>query len=777
MNLKNSRLVLLLLFGVGLTLGIKSNFLETVKNSTLLHHTQTNTVWEYLGTYAQTEDTINFILEIPVFQFMCDVFPASMAFAMQACTQYRTRILENSSARRLNELFDAHVGKREKRQIEDVIAGGAALYGVYKIVGDLFGGNNDEIIHRLDESENFQKHQEKLDDVLVTSILSLEDNNLAILKSFKSLFDSVNATRSLIHSLLKMSLKEQKTFTGWAKFSLKSEMRRHYEQMVSAFTRVANHDLNLEMFSPEQRTFVHDFLWNRIRYSLPLNFSASLAQFVPNLLVQQIISFAQVNESEILYELKEDDFNFVVETDSHDVIAQNETIDLDSILPKIVGHARIENFFGIPTNFSNKKMDLYKITRLPLFVGEKKAVYTANLPRYLSLSADGSSSEWLDHKDRKCTIDEKSRYMFCSVPVPIFSSIQHTCLRSIILNTSTKDCLKETVDLSSPHIIKFAPNIHAISVHTSLQCFEKGDKENKNVFSNITKVAVIKTRCNSFISCGTFDFSSTGGVCDRVESYIFTFNNTYENPFKLDKSVNSVDVEIDNLNEMMDIPSLIESALSHKKHLEDAHLEFQSNIHRTIKTGVWPKILIGIFILVLIVTVSIVDFASRICLKRICCVINYHKIIDYLYHMCLKKKSCQVDKSSINMHVHSATSAQNDVYCDIMHSNKKNVDQSHPLLNNIVCDNLIRQPLHSIYSTKEIPGLVSKFALDCLPLTACISEPIDSSNILSSEIIRKKPNPVPRKIYDYMREFSDLSSNHSSITSGEFFDEDRESEN
>ena len=96
------------------------------------------------------------------------------------------------------------------------------------------------------------------------SVLSLEDNNLVMLKSFKSLFDSVNATRSLIDSLLKMPLRKQRTFTGWVKFSLKSEMRRHYEQMVSAFSRVANHDLNLDMFSSAQRIFVHEYLWKCI---------------------------------------------------------------------------------------------------------------------------------------------------------------------------------------------------------------------------------------------------------------------------------------------------------------------------------------------------------------------------------------------------------------------------------------------------------------------------------------------------------------------------------
>ncbi|CAF4630510.1 unnamed protein product [Rotaria socialis] len=395
----------------------------------------------------------------------------------------------------------------KKRQLAQAALVASSLYGEYKIIGDLFRGSNDDIIHCLDECEYFHKHQEKLNDILTTSILSLEDNNLVMLKSFKSLFDNANTTRSLIHILLKMSLREQKAFTGWAKFSLKTEMRRHYEQMINAFSRVANHDLKLEMFSPEQRAFIHGFLWNRVRSNVPVNFSAPLTQFVSNLLVQQILSFAQ--------------------TDVDDTPIKNETIDLDSILPRIVGHIRIENFFGIPTNISNRKIDLYNITRLPLFTDETKAVYTANLPTLLSLSQDGSSSEWSDYKERKCTVDEKSNYMFCAVPVPVFSSIQNPCLRSTVLNDSTKDCLKEIVDMPSPQVVKFANNIHAVSVYAPLQCFEKGDKENKNIFSNVTKVAIIKTCCNSFVSCGVLDFSSFGSVCGKTENYLFSFSRTH----------------------------------------------------------------------------------------------------------------------------------------------------------------------------------------------------------------------------------------------------------
>ncbi|CAF4625849.1 unnamed protein product [Rotaria magnacalcarata] len=707
---------------------------------------------------------------------MCDVFPASMAFAMQACTQYRTRVLDNGSARRLNELFEAHVRGREKRQIADTLFVAASLYGGYKIIGDLFRGSKDEMVHRLDENENFQKHQEKLDDVLVTSILSLEDNNLVMLKSFKSLFDSVNATRSLVHSLLKMSLREQRTFTGWARFSLKSEMRRHYEQMVSAFSRVANHDLNLEMFSPEQRTFVHDFLWNRIRYSLPLNFSASLAQFVPNLIVQQIIYFVQVNENEIVYDSKEDEFKSVVKTELYDAVARNETTDLDSILPKVVGHARIENFVDIPTTFLNKTMDLYKITRLPLFVDERKAVYAANRPVYLLFGHDGRSEEWFDHAERKCTMDEISRYMFCSAPVPIFSTVQHPCLKSIILNNSTKDCLKETVDLSSPYIVKFAANIHAISVRTLLQCFEKGDKGNSNIFSNITKVAILKTRCNSFVSCGTLDFSSVGGVCNTVERYIFTFNNTYENPFTLDKSVNPVDVDTDNLNKIMDISSLIESALSHEKYMEDAHIEFEYNIHRMIKKKAWSKIIIGFFILISNVTICTIVFASRTCLKIFICFINWQKKIACLFQLCSAKKKNQINDSPIDMYVPVSSPARKNSNYDNMYLNKKNTDTLQPRLKNFLFSDRMQHSMHLNHSLKEMLSCIPTSALNCIPATSRISSSVVSPNVFSSEIIRKKPNPLPRKLYDYVLESVDLSSRDSSITSGEFFEEDQQSE-
>lgn len=494
-------------------------------------------------------------------------------------------------------------------------------------------------------------------------------------------------------------------------------------------------------------------------------------------LIQHVVSFVPVNESEIIYELKEEDFHFLVETDSYDTIAQNETIDLDSLLPKIVSHARIENFFSVPTNFFNKKMDLYKITRLPLFVDETKALYTANLPRYLALGDDGGSSEWSDDVKRRCTVDEKSRYTFCTIPLPIFSSIQHPCLRSIVLNNSTKDCLKETVELSSPHVVTFAPNIHVISVHTSLQCFEKDDKRHENEFSNITKVGIIKTRCNSFISCGTLDFSSVGSACDNVESYIFSFNSSTANPFRLDKSVNPVDIVMDNLSPMMDIPSLIKSALSHKKHLEDAHIEFESNIHRTIRTKLWAKVLIGMFALVSTVTILTFIFVSRNCLNRICCAINWKEKTDCIFRVCLNKKDFRADDSTVKIRVHDSTLPERDVCYDFLPQNRESADQVQPLSIEMTYHNSLDCSLNSNNSIKNTPAFKSNVASDYLPLVAHTPAPINPLNIVTPKVIRKKTNSLQRKIYECVPESFEISSNFSSITSRDSFEENHDTEN
>lgn len=766
-------LAFLVPFGVSHGLGARSVFLEVVRNSSIVHHKQTNTVWEYIGTYGQTENTVNLILEIPVFQFMCDVFPVSMAFAMKACTQYRTRVLEQGSARRLNELVEDHLGKRRKRQIAEVIVGGTAIYGVYKIVGDLLKGSNDEIIHRLDENENFQKHQEKLDDVLVTSILSLEDRNLMMLKNFKNLFDSVNVTRSLVHSLLQMSFKEQKLFTGWAKFSLKSEMRRHYEQMINAFTRTANHDINMDMFSPEQRTFTHEFLWNRVQPHLPLNFSISLAQFIPSLLIQQIVTFSEVDETKLVYELQEEDFHFVVEADSSSPFIRNETVDLDSILPKIVGHARIENFFGIPTDRSKKTTHMYKITRLPLFVNEKTATYTANIPQYLTLDEDGASAEWSEHKDRKCTMDDQSKFMFCSVPVPKSTIIQNPCLRSIVLNNSTKDCLKESVPLSAPFTEKLAPNLHAISVHTPLQCFEKGEKGRQNIFSNITRIAFIKTRCNSFVSCGTIDFSSLGVDCNTTDTYILTLNHTHENLLVLDKSVNSIEVDLNNLTELMDMSSLIQSTILNKNKLEMVHTDFHQSAYHAVQREIWPKFVIGSFGVGFLLALSFclmrwVNFTEMAVVLRAiaCCHIVFRRLRKTYNPVEIPSNSPTADGISTN---------EKTFYHDMGNIGTR-AAQYQPFLKGMAFgDPIITSPNRIVCDNNQML-LGTQLQLSQLPTRSGLYPMIDGYHLSKPRVMHKKPIPIPRKIYVSKGEVDGFPSNESRISVSDFFEEDGESE-
>jgi hypothetical protein len=143
----------------------QSAFLDHVKNNTLVYHGQTNTVWEYIGSYSQIDSSINYITEIPVFQFLCDVLPVRMAYALKTCIEYRALLLKNSDVMRLKELAEDHAKNRAKRQfIEGMLAGGTA-YTLYGVVGDLLGPSNLQLAHRLEDAENFKEHQEALNEV------------------------------------------------------------------------------------------------------------------------------------------------------------------------------------------------------------------------------------------------------------------------------------------------------------------------------------------------------------------------------------------------------------------------------------------------------------------------------------------------------------------------------------------------------------------------------------------------------------------------------------
>lgn len=110
--------------------------------------------------------------------------------------------------------------------------------------------------------------------------------------------------------------------------------------------------------------------------------------------------------------------------------------------------------------------------------------------------------------------------MFNSVPISSWHIIQNTRLRSVSMNNSTENWSKKLIPLTPTFVVKFAQNIHAASVHTPLQFFDKADKSSSNVFSNVTRIAFIKTRFFSLVSRGTIDFSWIGDRCNTTETYI-----------------------------------------------------------------------------------------------------------------------------------------------------------------------------------------------------------------------------------------------------------------
>ena len=581
-------------------------FLDHVKNSTLVHHVQTNTVWEYIGSYSQTDSTINYITGIPVFQFLCDVIPVRMAYGLKTCLEYRNLLLKNSDVTRLKEVAEDHAKSRTKRQlVQGLIAGGAA-YTIYRVVGDLLGPSNQHLAHRLDDVENFEEHQQALNAVMNTVIASLQNNQFTFVKAFKDVYDDANVTRQYLYQHIRQVIAFRNEYDSFAKHAIVQEMRNHYDKIVHSISRVEEHKLNLDFLSPDQRSITYDFVYQKVKALLPENFGESLSLFIPKLLVHQILSFNAVNESSISYELTEKDFQFDISVDPK-FERMNQTVDLDEIIPKIVGHLQVENIFGLPQNLSEKKSDLFKVTRLPYFVTSEKAIQISHIPTYFTLDADGYSSEWETHDKRQCTFDKQSKFMFCAVPTVIYSQIQNPCIRSIVFDNDTSECFRDEIDMFSPQNIRLSPNVFAVSTDSKLQCLEK-ISQRENVWTNISKVGIIKTKCNSYISCGKFDFRSDD-ICADENSYILSIKESVA-PYRLGESVNEAQSNILSLKNFLNVTAMLSDIDLDEELRQKGFLQFQRGISTVIESK-WSLTIVVSSIVFLILLVAAFCFLPR----------------------------------------------------------------------------------------------------------------------------------------------------------------------
>ena len=576
---KNVLLLLFISINVVIVTNARNTFLDHVKNNTLVHHAETNTIWEYIGTYSQTDSTINYIAEVPVFQFLCDVLPVRMAYALKACIEYRNLLLKNSDVIRLKEIAEIHSKSRTKRQLlVGALAVSGTAYSAYRIVGDLLGPSNRNLAYRLEDVESFKEHQEALNNVTNTVIASLQNNQLTFIKAFKDVYDDANVTRQYLYQHIRQVIAFRNEYDSFAKHAIVQEMRNHYDKIIRSISKVEEHKLNLDFLSAEQRSITYDYVYQKVKTLLPENFGTSLSVFIQKLLVHQILSFTTVNESTIFYELSEKDFQFDISVDPK-FEKQNQTVNLDEIIPKIIGHLRVENIFGVPRNFSENKNDLFKVTKLPYFVTSKMATRISNIPTYFTLSPDGYSSEWENHDNRRCSFDQQSKFMFCAIPIPVYSQIQNPCIRSIVFNTNSSECLKDEIDMFPPQSIRLAPNVFAISTDSKLQCLEKIENK-ENVWTNINKIGIIRTKCSGFISCGKFDFRSDD-VCADANSYILLMRKSVV-AYRLGESMAEADTDILLLKSSLNISAMSDEVNLYERLREEGFTEFKKHISRVI---------------------------------------------------------------------------------------------------------------------------------------------------------------------------------------------------
>jgi hypothetical protein len=126
----------------------------------------------------------------------------------------------------------------------------------------------------------------------------------------------------------------------------------------------------------------------------------------------------------------------------------------------------------------------------------------------------------------------------------------------------------------SPQSIQLAHNAFAISTDTKLQCLEKIEKK-ENVWTNVDKIGIIRTKCNSYISCGTFDFRSD------ENSYMLSMKKSVA-PYRLGESVNEAESDILLLSNSLNIIAMVNGIDLNKRLREEGYAQFKQNMSQVI---------------------------------------------------------------------------------------------------------------------------------------------------------------------------------------------------
>ena len=194
------------------------------------------------------------------------------------------------------------------------------------------------------------------------------------------------------------------------------------------------------------------------------------------------------------------------------------------------------------------------------------------------------------------------------------------------------------------------------------------------------------------------------------ETYLFFFNHTDEALFKLDKSVNSLEIHIDNLTEAMEMSVLVNSILSQRKHIENAQMNFQSQIHHMVKTKVWPKIGGALFLLMFFASAAAITLSIRVYCRKLFETTSFERKICCFINLCLRRKSPPSERAPVDI------SAK---------------------------DSLSRH--------QHLQTFNEKIAYQCIPFRQRVASPSPSPSSMECRVVSEKSSPLPRKLYHYVR--------------------------
>ncbi|CAF1120768.1 unnamed protein product [Didymodactylos carnosus] len=293
-------------------------------------------------------------------------------------------------------------------------------------------GHINQLSNRVTELEQAVRRDQSMFLQQQTTILEMQETSIKVVKKLDTISTNLYVLGEILEHALELEKNVRQTVDDMTVHALQKDMIDSYNIIRLSIEDIGNNKLNFNYLQQHEQAILFEFIYSKIKNSLPNGLAISISNLIPKLIVQLVVSFVPGGDQAYDYSLK-----------TLKLHPKNAHLK-DDLFPDYLGNIVVRNYIFVPSD----EFTLYQVHPMPLFISNNTVIQLDRIPALIALSSSGEYMEWSKPPSNiECSL---GTYSFCRLPPLTYDHIPQPCLRDLLTTNDTSGCTTVKLTLHSP---------------------------------------------------------------------------------------------------------------------------------------------------------------------------------------------------------------------------------------------------------------------------------------------------------------------------------------